>query len=260
VRPNRAGGAFSGPPRGRVRARNRRLAATALLLSGLLLTVRGENLAGQSVTVAPGVVELPAPGFLDFERGFVERGDVTVDVGGLCIARLAVRSRDSDLGGYGKPLEDLEWRSSERDGFRPIGTGWAVASDWHFGGFAVDTDWRMALRWRDDLPDRYGAGLEFGLQVFFCLGGRPFVRARGAGAGAGALFGARSVTEEAVLAALEGDELRELRESLRREELCRRTPVGRGAADTLGRRPGGAAAPGALDPRLRRLCELLGDG
>lgn len=111
----------------------------------------------------PGSAMLPEPNMVDFEDGLVEyAGAIELVVAPRNTNKtwfLFVRTDDLDLGGYGKPIDDLVWRI--RDG------SWnAVDSSYEFvesgtGNGSVFVEIALFLRWDRDLPDIYGGDLVF---------------------------------------------------------------------------------------------------
>lgn len=157
------------------------LGAAAALLWTLPAGLAGQGPGRLDVSVSPSRVAFPTPGVDDFERGGVRVEGVTVDVQarGFVFWVLTIRSEDPDLGGYGKPLSDLQWRQPG-DAWQPMATSEEVVA-FGFTSQQVDLDFRTLLAWENDSPDSYGAGIT--LQVSSLFGAAEGARARPAGAG-----------------------------------------------------------------------------
>lgn len=157
----------------------------ALVAAGAaLLWTLPAGLAGQGrldLRVSPSRVAFPTPGVEEFDQGHVRAEGVTVNVEtrGFVLWVLTIRSEDPDLGGYGKPLSDLQWRQPD-DGWQPMGTSEEVVAI-GFTSRQVDLDFRTLLAWEHDAPDSYGAGITLRLSSLF--GGGAGLRAYPSGEG-----------------------------------------------------------------------------
>lgn len=158
------------------------LGAAAALLWTLPAGIAGQGPGSLAVSVSPSRVSFPTPGVEDFERGGVRVEGVTVDVEtrGFAFWILTIRSDDPDLGGYGKPIGDLQWRQPG-DAWQPMATSEEVVA-FGFTSRQIDLDFRTLLRWEEDSPDSYGAGID--LQVSSLFGAVEGARVEPAGAGA----------------------------------------------------------------------------
>jgi len=75
------------------------------------------------VDVAPDPIIFPKPTGMDFFVGWVMSGTVTVRVnprGRKKSWTLCLASDDHDMGGYGKPVSDLEWQVEGAGGWTPV--------------------------------------------------------------------------------------------------------------------------------------------
>lgn len=118
-----------------------------------------------SLAVNPTDVIFSEPGITEFMDGWAYYSTVTVTVDGPPPAgwNLFLRSDAPDLGGYGKPVDDLFWRL---DG---TGTWNALSTDDQLvvsgtGPTDVVLHLRVRLAWSLDEPAQYGAGMTFTLQ------------------------------------------------------------------------------------------------
>lgn len=157
------------------------LGAAAALLWTLPAGLAGQGPGRIEVSVSPSRVAFPTPGVADFESGGVRVDGVTVDVQtrGFVFWVLTIRSEDPDLGGYGKPISDLQWRQPG-DAWQPMATSEEVVA-FGFTSRQVALDFRTLLAWDEDSPDSYGAGIT--LQVSSLFGARGSASVRPAGAG-----------------------------------------------------------------------------
>lgn len=144
----------------------------ALVVALVLLVVtasagaaQGPPGGGLSLAVNPTDVIFSEPGITEFMDGWAYFSTVTITVDGPPPAgwNLFLRSDDPDLGGYGKPVDDLLWRL---DG---TGTWNALSTDDQMvvsgtGPTDVDIHLRVRLAWSLDEPAQYGAGMTFTLQ------------------------------------------------------------------------------------------------
>jgi hypothetical protein len=155
--------------------------AAAALLWTLPAGLAGQGPGRLDVDVSPSRVAFPTPGVDDFERGGVRVEGVTVDVQtrGFAFWILTIRSEDPDLGGYGKPISDLQWRQPG-DAWQPMATSEDVVA-FGFTSRQVDLDFRTLLAWEEDSPESYGAGIT--LQVSSLFGAVEGARVEPAGAG-----------------------------------------------------------------------------
>jgi hypothetical protein len=107
---------------------------------------------------------MPTPGVQEFDVGIVEddgRGvTVRVDGRGRQPWRLLVQPADPDLGGYGKPLDDLLWQVGGAGTWTPLSAGETRVTCGR-GSETVTLRFRMRLDYARDRPDRYGTRLDF---------------------------------------------------------------------------------------------------
>lgn len=137
------------------------------LLLGLVLPAAVVAQGPLAASVSPAAVAFPAPGVADFENGSVGFDGVTVDVQtrGFVIWILRIRADDPDLGGYGKPLADLQWRQGG-GAWQSITTGGQVVA-FGFTSRTLTLDFRTLLSWASDVPGDYGTGITFEVTSLF---------------------------------------------------------------------------------------------
>ncbi len=119
---------------------------------------------GFGLTVQPGSIGFSPPGPSDYEAAWVEFSalhlSVTPNFGGSKDWTLCLRSQDLDMGGYGKPITDLQWHLDGDPTWLPLGT----ADQPVFLGRKkqdVVLHFRVLLTWAADIPGDYGALLAF---------------------------------------------------------------------------------------------------
>lgn len=117
------------------------------------------------VDVTPDPIVFPGPTGADFSLGWVLSGTVRVRVnprgGGrnktwvLCLA-----AEDFDMGGYGKPVSDLEWQVEGVSGWTPVdqASQLVIQGD---GRSDVQLRFRALLFADRDAPGTYDAVLRF---------------------------------------------------------------------------------------------------
>ncbi|MFO7587906.1 MAG: hypothetical protein R6X22_07500 [Gemmatimonadota bacterium] len=114
--------------------------------------------------VQPRLVVFPVPGIAEFETGWVLADPMSIRViprgGGSRGWELCVRSDDPDLGGYGKPISDLEWRLAGQAAWQPI-SAWNQPVASGFANEIVSVELRARLDWERDAPDTYSAVITF---------------------------------------------------------------------------------------------------
>jgi hypothetical protein len=104
------------------------------------------------------------PGGAAFSAGYEDYSTVSVTVTPansshawyMCVKYAPLTT---NLGGYGKPLSDLEW-SVGGSAFVPVTTGYQVIASAK-GKTTVLVTFRMLLSWTNDVPGTYGATLTY---------------------------------------------------------------------------------------------------
>jgi len=147
--------------------------ARAAAVGVIALAILPVRAAGQACTsgdgrykvkVQPRVVAFPLPSLADFEVGWVLADPMTVRV----IPRgkafrgweLCIRSDDPDMGGYGKPISDLEWRIGGTGAWQPLTSGNQLVAA-GYSNETVSVELRARLDWERDVPDTYSAAVTF---------------------------------------------------------------------------------------------------
>lgn len=117
------------------------------------------------VDVAPDPIIFPTPSGADFALGWVMSGTVTVRVNPRGGGRdklwiLCLSSDDFDMGGYGKPLSDLEWQLEGTPSWSPVDRSAQLVLEGD-GRSDVQLRFRALLFTERDVPGTYDAILRF---------------------------------------------------------------------------------------------------
>ena len=141
--------------------------ANVALLMACALLAMAEPAAAQrgrvDVSLASTAIAFPTPGIMDFDTGWIEHGGMLVSVQSRPAGQaweLRIRADGPTMGGYGKPVGDILWRTSTSTVWTPLtGTDQTVAQG--TGDADVTLLFRIRLDWGTDLPDIYNAGITF---------------------------------------------------------------------------------------------------
>jgi hypothetical protein len=109
-------------------------------------------------------IAFPMPGFADFDVGWVDH-PVVVSVRSRpphSTWELRIRATDPDMGGYGKPVSDILWRSDASGGWVPL-TGLDQFVMRSTGDQQLTLHFRAKIDWDLDVPGTYATGLAFTL-------------------------------------------------------------------------------------------------
>lgn len=136
--------------------------ATALLLAAPASAQR--NVPGTlQLTLSSATVGFPTPGVADFDARWIEHPGFVVSVSSrppTSTWELRVRADAADLGGYGKSVSDLLWRTEGSAMWTPLtGSDEPIAAGQ--GDTEITVYFRLLLDWEHDQPDVYSAGLTF---------------------------------------------------------------------------------------------------
>jgi hypothetical protein len=117
-----------------------------------------------TLQVRPQLVAFPVPTLADFETGWISTAPVSIRVRPRGNANfgwaLCIRSDDPDMGGYGKPISDLEWRPAGQSVWQSM-TGTNQLLFTGYKGEDVDVEIRVRLDFDRDVPDTYSAVVVF---------------------------------------------------------------------------------------------------
>ena len=134
---------------------------TVLTLLAVVSTAEAQDCTGTGryrIRIRPGLVSFPAPTVADYDAGWLTAPPAEVRVQPERRAdrgwELCLSADSPTLGGYGKPLSDIEFR---QDG---TGTWIQLSTTDQLLAVGNRTRWvqlqfRLALDWTQDVPDHY---------------------------------------------------------------------------------------------------------
>ncbi len=130
------------------------------------LAAAPRSAAAQSVQVwtLPGTVVFNQPTAADFNAGFIGEPTMVLLVwprNSRKSWQLFVRAGSADMGGYGKPVSDVLWRTDSSTAWTPLTTGYQQIAQ-GTGFTIVYLYFRTRLQWSLDVAGTYDAPLEFG--------------------------------------------------------------------------------------------------
>lgn len=116
------------------------------------------------LTVVPVDVAFPMPDQFSFNAGFVDHGGVTVTVEPKNKNRqnwqLFVQASAADMGGYGKPVQDVLVRAQGSPTWIPLTTTAQLIAE-GTGTSTITIYYRLLLDWALDAPGTYSVPLEY---------------------------------------------------------------------------------------------------
>lgn len=144
------------------------LVAAALAAGASPLALAAQGGPPSNVTLAPADVVFRSPADIDFDGGWVDHGGISVTVEPRNRQRpnwqLFVQASGADMGGYGKPVQDILVRA-EGGSWTPLGaTGTLVAEG--SGPATVTLFFRLLLDWTLDEPGVYSVPIEYSATSF----------------------------------------------------------------------------------------------
>jgi hypothetical protein len=138
--------------------------AAALGLALLPAVVNAQGGPPVNVTVTPTEVLFPTPTVASFEAGWVDHGGVTVTVSPRNQNRpnwqLNISASAADMGGYGKPVQDLMFRVQGTSTWVPLNTVDQPVLQGS-GNSTITVFFRVRLDWYSDVPGTYSVPFEF---------------------------------------------------------------------------------------------------
>lgn len=135
---------------------------TAVAVAAVMLGTPDAS-AAQTVWTLPSTVTFNQPTAADFNAGFIGEpamGVVVFSFGGRPW-QLYMRAAVPDMGGYGKPISDVLWRTQGSTAWTPLSTGFQKIAE-GTGFTIVWVYFRTRLQWSLDVAGTYDAVLEFG--------------------------------------------------------------------------------------------------
>ena len=124
---------------------------------------------GAQLTISPADVVFPSPSEVDFDMGWVDHSGVTITVEPRNRNRqswqLYVQAGAADMGGYGKPVQDIMVRVEGSSSWVPISTTAQMIAEGS-GPATVTVHYRLLLDWSLDAPGSYSVPLEYDSTAF----------------------------------------------------------------------------------------------
>lgn len=121
------------------------------------------------VTLSPVDVVFPTPSQFDFDAGWVEHGGVSIAIEPRNKNRpnwqLFLQAMAADMGGYGKPVQDIEVRVEGSSSWSPLSTTPLLVAEGS-GSSTITIYYRLALDWMVDGPGTYTVPLEYSSSTF----------------------------------------------------------------------------------------------
>lgn len=144
------------------------LTAVAWLAPGTVEAQRGGPQA--NVTPTPADVLFSSPNEVDFNTGWVEH------LGGVSLLveprnknrpnwQLFVQASAADMGGYGKPVQDIQVRVEGSSAWTSLSTTALLVGE-GTGSTTVTLYYRLLLDWAVDAPGSYSVPLEYSATSF----------------------------------------------------------------------------------------------
>ena len=136
------------------------LGIVALAVAAMAVASRGT--AAQTLWTLPGNVVIDPPAAGEFLSGWSATGDMTLIVFAFGRARwrLDVRAAAPTMGGAGKPVQDVYWRTDASSAWIPLTTDYVEIASGR-GVTFVSLQFRSRLDWTEDQPGSYTAPLQF---------------------------------------------------------------------------------------------------
>jgi len=146
-----------------------RLLAAAFLLMGSLVAPAPAAAQKANLTLAPADVVFPSPTDVDFLAGWVDYGGVSVTVAPRNKKKqdwqLFLQTSAADMGGYGKPVQDILVRVQGSSSWIPLTTTAQLIAE-GTGTTTVTVYYRLLLDLTVDDPGSYAVPLEYSSTTF----------------------------------------------------------------------------------------------
>lgn len=139
------------------------LAATAAAIAA---APRGAAAQKVQISLLPGTVVFNQPTSADFNVGFIGEPSMVLLIQPRNTNKswqVFIRAGTPDMGGYGKPVSDVLWRTDASSVWTPLTTGYQPIAQ-GTGNAVVYLYFRTRLQWSLDVAGTYDAPLEFGAQ------------------------------------------------------------------------------------------------
>ncbi len=146
-----------------------RFLAAAFLLMGTILAPAPAAAQKANVTLAPADVVFPNPTDIDFLTGWVDYGGVTITVDPRNKKKqnwqLFLQTTAADMGGYGKPVQDILVRVQGSSSWIPLTTTAQLLAE-GTGTTTVTVYYRLLVDLTVDDPGAYTVPLEYSSTTF----------------------------------------------------------------------------------------------
>lgn len=136
----------------------------AALTAALVAAPRGAAAQKVQVWTLPGTVVFNQPTAADFNAGFIGEPSMVLQVSPRNSKKpwqLFIRAGSADMGGYGKPVSDVLWRTDSSSAWTPLTTGYQQIAQ-GTGPATVYLYFRTRLQWSQDVAGMYETPVEFG--------------------------------------------------------------------------------------------------
>lgn len=140
-----------------------RLVASIALIALFPVEGRAQSCTGAGsyvVWVRPALIQFPAPSSADFDAGWLEApvAEVRVTPRGAASQgwEVCLRAESATMGGYGKPISDIEFRQNGTGPWVPLSSSDQLLASGDRGA-SVQLQFRVALDWTEDVPGQYAA-------------------------------------------------------------------------------------------------------
>lgn len=120
------------------------------------------------LSVEPADVVFASPSELEFDLGWVDHGGVSITVEPRANRpnwQLFVQASAADMGGYGKPVQDLQVRVQGSSSWMSLNTTAQMIAEGS-GTSTVTVYYRLMLSWSVDAPGAYSVPLEYTASSF----------------------------------------------------------------------------------------------
>jgi hypothetical protein len=138
-----------------------RILLTVLTLLAVVATAEAQECTGQgrfSIRIRPGSVSFPSPTVADYNAGWLLAPTADVKVRPLGNAKrgweLCLAADSPSMGGYGKPVSDIEFQQDGTGAWIPLTTSDQLLATGDRNR-NVTLQFRVALDWAQDAPGYY---------------------------------------------------------------------------------------------------------
>ncbi len=112
-----------------------------------------------TLTVDSNTFFFSQPTKWDYDAGYLEAIQATeLSISSEANWQITIRTDNSSLGGYGKPISDFLWRKSGGS-YQPVTNANTVVDSGTAGSPAINMDYMLLLDWTEDKPGDYSLTL-----------------------------------------------------------------------------------------------------